>query len=181
MKVPPRQKLEGGVRQGRDVLSMIAGNPRRRLLSPLQLTTAISIDESNEPDTPGQILVSAFQDEACKDDMSRVDPSSTSVQVTPKTIAVLNDTGDSVWLPGCGQNGVGPNASLPPDQNDPPNSDSFMQLLVETRSKDGKASLGALSGKLNDIEKRVNQPPAALPAQRPQTEILDAILIESAK
>ncbi len=38
----------------------------------------------------------------------------------------------------------------------------------------------ALSGKLNDIEKRVNQPPA-LPAQRPQTEILDAILIESAK
>lgn len=39
----------------------------------------------------------------------------------------------------------------------------------------------ALSGKLNDIEKRVNQPPAALPAQRPQTEILDAILIESAK
>lgn len=38
-----------------------------------------------------------------------------------------------------------------------------------------------LSGKLNDIEKRVNQPPTALPAQRPQTEILDAILIESAK
>lgn len=37
-----------------------------------------------------------------------------------------------------------------------------------------------LSGKLNDIEKRVNQP-TALPAQRPQTEILDAILIESAK
>ncbi len=38
----------------------------------------------------------------------------------------------------------------------------------------------ALSGKLSDIEKRVNQPPA-LPAPRPQTEILDAILIESAK
>lgn len=37
-----------------------------------------------------------------------------------------------------------------------------------------------LSGKLNEIEKRVNQPPS-LPAQRPQTEILDAILIESAK
>lgn len=37
-----------------------------------------------------------------------------------------------------------------------------------------------LNGKLNEIEKRVNQPPA-LTAQRPQTEILDAILIESAK
>jgi len=36
----------------------------------------------------------------------------------------------------------------------------------------------ALSGKLSEIEKRVNQPPPALPQQRPQTEILDAILIE---
>ncbi len=38
----------------------------------------------------------------------------------------------------------------------------------------------ALSGKLNDIEKRVNQPPA-LPQGRPQTDILDAILIEPVK
>lgn len=39
----------------------------------------------------------------------------------------------------------------------------------------------ALSGKLNDIEKRVNQPPAALPQGRPQSDILDAILIEPIK
>lgn len=39
----------------------------------------------------------------------------------------------------------------------------------------------ALSGKLGEIEKRVNQPPAALPQGRQQTEILDAILIEAAK
>lgn len=39
----------------------------------------------------------------------------------------------------------------------------------------------ALSGKLGEIEKRVNQPPPALPQSRPQTEILDAILIEPAK
>lgn len=38
----------------------------------------------------------------------------------------------------------------------------------------------ALSGKLSDIEKRVNQPPA-LPQGRPQTDILDAILIEPVK
>lgn len=36
----------------------------------------------------------------------------------------------------------------------------------------------ALTGKLSEIEKRVNQPPPALPQQRPQTDILDAILIE---
>ncbi|HRP69727.1 MAG TPA: hypothetical protein PLY93_09375 [Turneriella sp.] len=39
----------------------------------------------------------------------------------------------------------------------------------------------ALSGKLNDIEKRVNQPPPALPQARVQTDILDAILIEPVK
>ncbi|MFZ5629269.1 MAG: hypothetical protein ACOY5B_09100 [Spirochaetota bacterium] len=38
----------------------------------------------------------------------------------------------------------------------------------------------ALSGKLNEIEKKVNQP-AALPQARPQADILDAILIEPAK
>jgi uncharacterized membrane protein YciS (DUF1049 family) len=38
----------------------------------------------------------------------------------------------------------------------------------------------ALSGKLNEIEKKVNQP-AALPQARQQTDILDAILIEPAK
>jgi hypothetical protein len=38
----------------------------------------------------------------------------------------------------------------------------------------------ALSGKLNEIEKKVNQP-AGLPQARQQTEILDAILIEPAK
>ncbi|MFO1524420.1 MAG: hypothetical protein U1F16_00420 [Turneriella sp.] len=37
----------------------------------------------------------------------------------------------------------------------------------------------ALSGKLSEIEKRVNQPPA-LTAHRPQNEILDAILLENA-
>jgi len=39
----------------------------------------------------------------------------------------------------------------------------------------------ALSGKLSDIEKRVNQPPPALPQGRPQNDILDAILIEPVK
>lgn len=38
----------------------------------------------------------------------------------------------------------------------------------------------ALNGKLNEIEKKVNQP-AALPQARAQTDILDAILIEPAK
>ncbi|MBV6492179.1 MAG: hypothetical protein LDLANPLL_00170 [Turneriella sp.] len=38
-----------------------------------------------------------------------------------------------------------------------------------------------LSGKLNDIEKRVNQPPPALPQARTQTDILDAILVEPIK
>lgn len=37
-----------------------------------------------------------------------------------------------------------------------------------------------LSGKLNEIERKVSQP-AALPQARPQTDILDAILIEPAK
>lgn len=39
----------------------------------------------------------------------------------------------------------------------------------------------ALSGKLGEIEKRVNQPPPALPQGRPQSDILDAILIEPVK
>ncbi|MBS0619729.1 MAG: hypothetical protein JSR44_16200 [Spirochaetes bacterium] len=38
----------------------------------------------------------------------------------------------------------------------------------------------ALSGKLNDLEKKVNQPSARLEA-RPQTDILDAILVEPIK
>jgi hypothetical protein len=38
----------------------------------------------------------------------------------------------------------------------------------------------ALNGKLNAIEKKVNQP-AALSASRPQTEIMDAILLETIK
>lgn len=38
----------------------------------------------------------------------------------------------------------------------------------------------ALSGKMSEIEKKVNQPPA-LPQVRPQTDILDAILIEPTK
>lgn len=38
----------------------------------------------------------------------------------------------------------------------------------------------ALSGKLNEIERKVNQP-SALPQARPQADILDAILIEPAK